>query len=340
MQKSVRMTLRNPICSHSTLAPAVLETRVLTKYDLRSTKCRLLARGLNDTYEVVTDTRRYLLRVYTYGWRTLSEIKAELQLLKGLERRGIQVSIPIKRLDGRSITRIQAPEGTRYAVLFSDALGKPLRATSCRDAREYGRLVAKMHVNSDTMRLTHGRFHLGRAHLLDEPIQLIQSYRSREDKSVATLTTLGEQLGERMDALLPVSKPYYGICHGDHHGGNAHIDDSGRITLFDFDCFGYGWRSYDIAVFLWARTGFGDWSQKRAASRRRLWKAFCQGYNGVRQLCEAELAAVPLFVAIRHVFLLGLHADLIPKVGQTGVIRNLDHHVCFIQEWARRHHVL
>jgi len=40
----------------------------------------------------------------------------------------------------------------------------------------------------------------------------------------------------------------YGLCQGDLHTGNARFDMHGRLTLFDFDSFGYGWRAIDIGV--------------------------------------------------------------------------------------------
>lgn len=171
-------------------------------------------------------------------------------------------------------------------------------------------------------------------------MQLIRSYRPKGDAAVTDLEAIGNRLAERVTGLLSLDKPQYGICHGDHHGANAMVDEHGHITLFDFDCFGYGWRAYDISVFLWSKTGFGDWSRKGTARRRRLWDAFVQGYNEIRRLDEEELEAVKAFVPIRHIFLMGLHMGLIPKFGQTGVARGLNRHINFVREWVRRYRVV
>ena len=57
---------------------------------------------------------------------------------------------------------------------------------------------------------------------------------------------------ELLDVLLNIPRDEldYGFCHGDFHGLNAHKNNKG-ITFFDFDCCGFGWRAYDIAVFRW-----------------------------------------------------------------------------------------
>lgn len=40
--------------------------------------CKLLKRGLNDTYLVETEQGKYILRLYRRGWRTKEEIDFEL----------------------------------------------------------------------------------------------------------------------------------------------------------------------------------------------------------------------------------------------------------------------
>ena len=58
---------------------------------------------------------RYFLRIYRYNWRSKAEIEAEVGMLNYLARRGNPISRPVKKRDGGYLTRIAAPEGTRYA---------------------------------------------------------------------------------------------------------------------------------------------------------------------------------------------------------------------------------
>ncbi|MGH2409330.1 MAG: phosphotransferase, partial [Chloroflexota bacterium] len=58
---------------------------------------------------------------------------------------------------------------------------------------------------------------------------------------------LAGSLRERVRKL-PASALDWGICHGDLHLANAHVDEEGTMTVFDFDLCGYGWRAMDLAV--------------------------------------------------------------------------------------------
>ena len=61
----------------------------------------------------------------------------------------------------------------------------------------------------------------------------------------------------------------------------------------------HGWRAYDIAVFRWGRA-----LNKQG---EKLWEAFLEGYMQYRAIQPMDLAAVPLFVAMRQIWLLGMH---------------------------------
>jgi Ser/Thr protein kinase RdoA (MazF antagonist) len=90
-----------------------------------------------------------------------------------------------------------------------------------------------------------------------------------------------------------------GLCHGDLHGGNARICE-GCIALFDFDCCGLGFRVYDLATYRWA-----------AELRGRAdvaWAPFIQAYQREQSLSDSELEAIPTFVALRHLWLMGVNA--------------------------------
>src|SRR5207253_3151224 len=100
-------------------------------------------------------------------------------------------------------------------------------------------------------------------------------------------------------ACLPIEALEMGICHGDLHGGNACLGPDGRLTFFDFDCCGVGYRAYEVAVFRWAAEFFHP-DQKGEAR----WGAFLRAYTARRTLAELDLAAVPLFVAARQFWLM------------------------------------
>ena len=91
-------------------------------------------------------------------------------------------------------------------------------------------------------------------------------------------------------AALPRTAPEFGFCHGDLHPGNVCFAADGRPTLFDFDCAGWGWRSYDLTIFFW--NAFGERRPKRWREGR--WRAFLRGYQEVRPLDAAEKESLPV----------------------------------------------
>jgi Ser/Thr protein kinase RdoA (MazF antagonist) len=114
------------------------------------------------------------------------------------------------------------------------------------------------------------------------------------------------RLRERIEAL-PVSALERGVCHGDLQGYHAKAGVAGRLTFYDFDCGGYGFRAYDLAVFLWC-------CRLEEAVEAR-WLPFLQGYGQTRQISELDVEAVPLFVCARYLWHVGVHAQNAPEWG-------------------------
>jgi Ser/Thr protein kinase RdoA (MazF antagonist) len=281
--------------THSILSTAALMAEVLPDYDIGTpVECKLLDRSLNDTYLVKTTDERYILRIYRARWRSLPEVRYELDALTHLAQKDLSISTPLATKDGRFIRTLHAPEGDRQAVLFTYAKGKALTHEG-QQSELYGRAVAAVHAATDDFVSQHQRFALDVAHLIDRPLEAIQPFLEHRPEDWAYLEDMADRVRKRLDRFQR-ERLDFGFCHGDFHGGNAHIDTASTITFFDFDCCGAGWRAYDIAVFRWA-----------AGREDANWESFLKGYRECRHLAVRDLAAVPWFVTARHIWLLGLH---------------------------------
>lgn len=162
--------------SHSVLASYALASEVTGWYDLPGpAECALLSPGVNDTYRVEAGGHPFILRIYRAGWRTPGEVQWELDLLLHLERAGVGVSVPLKGRDGALVMAVEAPEGTRPAVLFSHAPGKPLQYVAA-DGLRYGQAAARLHTAMDTFVTDQPRFRLDWEHLLEEPLRAIRPF--------------------------------------------------------------------------------------------------------------------------------------------------------------------
>ena len=326
----------------SIISSDALRERVLNRYAIKGKlKCHFLCSRVNDTYLVKPDSKTYYLRVYIHRWRSKREIDSEIELLYYLKKKMIPVSVPIKRKDGSYITRINAPEGIRYAVLFTSAEGHVPRKMNDKRSLSYGRLVGRIHKVTDQLEEEYVRFHIDLKHLIDIPLCHIEPLLNHRKKDYDYLCKIGESLKLEIEQLLTKIKPQYGICHGDHHGGNIFFNKDDEMTLFDFDCFGYGWRAYDISVFLWSRTTIGNFSTGSNSKRIRRWNAFLKGYTLERELSDKELIATKIFVPIRNIWLLGLHTQSAERFGRIWMNEAyFDQHINFIKDWIKNYKVL
>ena len=239
----------------------------------------------------------------------------------------------------RNLTRIAAPEGLRYAALFTNAPGKQAYPLNLKQSCSYGELAGRLHVCLDKAPDDDRRFHLDCSHLVDAPLRYIEPFLEHRKKDFDYVKSVGNELKLKIDDLLPKTKPEYGNCHGDHHGGNVNVDKNGNMTLYDFDCYGYGWRAYDIAVFLWQ--GAFNWSRAGKAKRTRRWNAFLKGYATARTLGTRELEATNVFVPIRHIWLMGLHTHGAEAWGRGWLNDHyFDENVTFIKRWIEYYKIL
>lgn len=109
----------------SILSSEALGERVLPHYSLTgSHTCQLLQHGDNDTYLAYQAQNKYILRVWSKDDRPWTEIEAEVELLDFLVQHGVPATQPLKRLDGRFLSEIYAPEGRRFVRVFHHADGR------------------------------------------------------------------------------------------------------------------------------------------------------------------------------------------------------------------------
>lgn len=278
----------------SVLSAAALAERILPAYDLPgSPRCQLINRGDNDTYLVAAAGARFALRAYNHERGDRAEVSAELELLEALACRDVPVARPIRRRDGGLLQVVDAPEGSRFVALFAFAEGRPPGGDITPDqGHAYGRAVAGMHAAMDSLHMRLARPHNDLRRLLDEPIAALLPELAHRPADQAYLSDLRERLAAGARGL-PETPPWYGLCHCDLHKENVLLTPDGALTVLDFDCCGYGWRAYELAVLFWSTR----WLPQAEA----VCAAYLRGYGEIRRLEPAELAALPYFAAIQDI---------------------------------------
>lgn len=286
----------------SLLDPESLAETLVGAYGLNEPRCRLLKATIRDVYRVDARQGPFVLIVYRHGRRTAAEIEAELDVLADLAeqgpREGVAVAPALPITTGARLLTLPAPEGVRYAALFRFVKGTLLeRRPQPEQARRYGQLIARMHGLTDAWLATapgaKARPPLDAGLLVDRSLAAIAGLLDERPADLAELRRAGELLRRQL-ASLPTDPPGYGLVHGDAIPTNLLVEPGGGLTLLDFDFCGAGWRVFDVATFLHAVPD--------SRSAETAGPAFLAGYQDVRPLVDWELAAIPLFVAVRELF--------------------------------------
>jgi Ser/Thr protein kinase RdoA (MazF antagonist) len=284
--------------TYSTLSADALGRQVLSGYALDTpVSCEYMYRGLNDNYLVNGSRTKYVLRVYRHNWRDLSDIEAETELIRFLHSEGIGVSFPLPDGDGRLIREISAPEGIRYAVLFSYAEGSPpLPAITREQSRAAGRELSRMHRITINKSLGNNRCHLDTTSLLYQSFHAIKPFLEDSREDLLRLDEVVSRLAVKFERI-SLDTLSFGICHGDLYPSNFHISRSGKITFFDFDACCCSWFVMDIAAFCFAATQTYKYAD-------RINRAFIEGYKEIRPLKTAEIELIPYFGAVNRIWVL------------------------------------
>lgn len=272
----------------------MLVTGLWPDYPLTApTACRLLHDGFNTHYLVTTPVGDYVLRVYRHGWRTDDDIAYECAVLAHLEARGVPVCGPIPRRDGTYQRTLATVDGPRVAALFQCAAGKAPDTSSPAVLHTWGRTMAQIHQQTDGFTCPYQRFHLDLDHLIEQPLGVVLPLLAHRQADAAFLQHVARELHAGLAAQAEGLE--WGYCHGDF-AGNAHWGPDGALRVFDFDCGGPGWRAYDLAICrLYSDIG-------------GLWEVFCAGYEEIRPIAVATLAAIPWFLVVRQLWRIGLFA--------------------------------
>ncbi len=284
----------------STLSPTDIATFVSEKYSLTAnTTCSLLKTGINHTYRIDSDKETFIFRIYSYNWRTKEEITEELNLLQLLKQKDISVSFPIEDNTKKFIQTINAPEGERFAVLFSYAQGHKAQTYSKETHFEIGKLMAQIHCQ--TKNLEYKRIIYTTDTLLTQSLNNIKQFISDDTDEMQFLITTKPLLEKE----LLNANPHFlrkGIVHLDIWFDNLNISDKNIITLFDFDFCGNGWLCLDIAYYIMQLHN----TEKDGNVRAEKIKSFYSGYETLEKISDEEKRLLPTLGVCLYYFYLGI----------------------------------
>jgi Ser/Thr protein kinase RdoA (MazF antagonist) len=223
-----------------------------------------------------------------------------LELLLYLDEKGIAVSIPLPDVKKEFIQPIEAPEGTRHAVLFSYAEGVQIKKITVEQAYLLGVETGNLHqlTKNKQMGATARDYDIRKQ--FQHTIQVMQPVLIHHPAQYQYLLHLEKLFLETFENVKAADLAT-GICHGDLQSENFHVTDENKFTFFDFDFFGTGYLIYDIGVFMWY-----DHKNKPP----EIMRSFLKGYESKRPLTAREHQLIPWFSTLRAIFQMTLYCTV------------------------------
>ncbi|WP_026994729.1 phosphotransferase [Flectobacillus major] len=288
--------------SSSIIDAAYLSTFLPIPYSLdNNTVCQLIKAGINHTYLVDTGTHKYIFRIYSYNWRSITEINEEVNLLNLLHAKQIPISFAIPDLQGLYIQTFNAPEGPRFGVLFSFAEGEKILSFSEEIHYKIGETMAQIHQVTESLELE--RVTYSSEVLLVNSIQQTERFLSEDTDEMQFLRTTQQILLHTFDNL-PTHGLRRGIVHLDIWFDNLNIAQD-QITIFDFDFCGNGYLCMDIGYYILQIYS----TETDEQTFRSKCQHFLAGYESVQKISAEEKAVLQAFATSIYFFYLGVQCQ-------------------------------
>jgi Ser/Thr protein kinase RdoA (MazF antagonist) len=290
--------------------PAAVEA--LKAFPIRAEEIRLVSLSENVTFRITPQRGRtdYALRLHRPGYNSLTELNSERQWTGALKDAGIAVPGSVRTSTGHHFhpVDIGSTGEQRFAGITTWLEGTPLDEylSQCADPeerkslfRQIGVLAAMSHNQStgwkeppgfrrrtlDVEGLAGNDPHWGR---FWEHTALSQTEKSLLQDARQRVCTALDRYG--------IVATTFSLIHADLHAENI-VHDGNNLAMIDFDDTAYGWHMYDIASALFEERDQADFDG--------LCRSLVDGYREHRPLRERDLRALPLFLLVRGLAIIG-----------------------------------
>ncbi len=274
------------------------------KYSLsKDTKCQLIKAGINDTYLVTDNSNKFVFRVYSLNWRTNEEIVEEIKLLNQLKQNDISISYPLSDNKNNYIQTLNAPEGDRFAVLFTFASGEKLHITSKETHFQIGQLMARLHKITHNQKLN--RIDYTPEVILIDSLKKVSSFLTNDSEEMTFMKSAQLYLAKEFENA-DTSQIRQGVVHLDIWFDNLNITNDNKVTIFDFDFCGNGWLCLDIAYYILQLHNIEKYEAKEYQPKV---DSFINGYESVTPISAEEKRLIPMLGASLYFFYLGIQCQ-------------------------------
>lgn len=269
----------------------------------QDTKCQLIKAGINDTYLVTDNSDKFVFRVYSLNWRSKTEIDEEIKMLNQLKENAISISYPLSDKENNYIQILSAPEGERFAVLFTFASGEKQYLISEETHFQIGQLIARIH------RITHdqkvNRVEYSPEVILIDSLKKLSSFLTNDTAEMNFMKSAQSYLFKEFKNA-DTSKIRQGVVHLDIWFDNLNITNDNKVTIFDFDFCGNGWLCLDIAYYILQLHNIEKYEAKDYQPKV---DSFLKGYESITPISAEEKRLIPILGVSLYFFYLGVQCQ-------------------------------
>jgi Ser/Thr protein kinase RdoA (MazF antagonist) len=320
------MTTEFPV-TNATLSANKLGEFIQQKYNLsKNTECKLFRAGMNHVYMVTDVNEKFVFRVYTFDWRTKIEIAEELRLLIHLNKNETPISFPIPDYSNEYIQELNAPEGKRFGVLFSFAVGIKSAKFTSETSFFIGQALAKVHKSTENFTLN--RITYSNKVLLIDSIKQTREFFKQETDEIRYLEKIASFLQNEFNKI-EKEQIRHGAVHLDVWFDNMHFNEENKVTLFDFDFCGNGWLCLDISYFLFQLFATNPTENDYQIKA----KSFLKGYETVTKISKEEKRILPFVCLAIMTYYISVQCDRYEN--WTNIFLNEDHFKRFVGSLKR-----
>ena len=254
--------------------------RFLAEYDAGElTSYKGIAEGVENSNFLLHTTRDPLILTLYEKRVEKNDLPFFLGLMQHLASRGLSCPLPLPRRDGALLGELSG----RPAAVISFLEGMWLRKPEARHCREVGKALAQMHVAGEG-------FSIARPNALS-----LEGWQVLWDRSEARADEVEHGLQDEIRGELEYLAKHWprdlpaGVIHADLFPDNVFFLGDQLSGLIDFYFACNDQLAYDVSICLNA------WCfEKDGAYNITKGTAMLDGYQSVRPLSDAELAALPI----------------------------------------------
>ncbi|PON13826.1 aminoglycoside phosphotransferase [Candidatus Entotheonella serta] len=296
---------------HTHQAMRVVAETALREWALDVAAMELVSVSENTVFKVSTRSGEALvLRVHRPGYHRLAELISEQRWTAALLEAGVSVPVPRHTSDGRGYVSVPVPgtDEQRYVGLVEWVDGETVHQAIEHNAdvasltfrfEQLGRLAARIH-NASVAWAIPNDF---QRHALDadglmgnQPFWGLFWVLPQLSLSQRELILTARDAIYRMLSDYGKNHGTYSLIHADLHPRNLLINGD-QLHVIDFDDAGFGWHQYELAVALF--------SYRDHPHTEMIQDALIRGYRSARDLDDAAVSLIPMFILIRALALLG-----------------------------------